>query len=99
MGIAADGVGHAWSRVTGACQSIVPSATKAIQQRAKLVGRFHTGPADGWLKRTSHEDRSVDSTVPASQGMAHVIVCSLSALREVLCMREACAQTVNHDAH
>ena len=74
-------------------------ASKTMQHRAKLVGRFYTGPADGRLKCKAHEDRSVQSMWWTSPSMAHELTCILSVLREASCTREPRAQTVNHDDH
>jgi len=71
---------------------------RAIQHRAKLVGRLTAGPADMQPKPTAHADRSVEPMGRASPCVAHVFTCNLSALHEAVCMREPRAQTMNHDA-
>ena len=68
------------------------------QHRAKLVGRFHTGPVDGRLKCTAHE-RSVQSMCWTSPSMAHELTWIMSVLRAASCMREPRVQTANHDDH
>ena len=72
--------------------------SKTIQRRAKLFGGFHTGPADGRLKRTAHEDRSVEPMGRASPSIADEFTRGLSVLREAVCMREPRSQPMNHDA-
>ena len=87
-----------WRRGTGASMSMYSHASKAIQHRANLVGRFSTGCADRRLKRTAHEDRSVEPMGRASPSIADEFTRSLSVLREAVCMREPRSQPVNHDA-
>lgn len=86
-----------WRRGTGASMSMYSHASKAIQHRANLVGRLSTGCADGRLKCTAHEDRSVEPIGQASSSMAQEFPCSPSVLSEPMCMRKSRAQTVNHD--
>ena len=71
----------------------------AIQHRAKLVGRLTAGPAETQPKPTAHADRSVEPIGWAAPSVAHEFTCSLSVLREAVCMREPRAQSVNHDSH
>ena len=79
--------------------SMYSQASTTIQHRAKLVGRFSIGPADGRPKPTAHADRSVEPIGWAAPSVAHEFTCSLSVLREAVCMRELRAQSVNHDSH